>query len=210
MLLIPKDDSQQPFVYRRIGIAEGEWACTQDDRAEAEKFVLSRLQGFDTILRLIWDYLLRKQLMQHYNDGVITAIWSKGLRHAYNAYWAGQALGYRNDGSDPRRQLAAHRDEYLIYVRIWLCYWNMWLRYKRSWQRIFLQSPRNSLHFIIRFNASCILRDLWRLICYSMLPSWQVLCVLNSMSATVRWAECLSIVQFSEDAPEAPVHGYTF
>jgi hypothetical protein len=53
MLLVPKDDSQQSCVYRRIGIAEGEWACTQDDRAEAEKFVLSRLQGFDTILRLI-------------------------------------------------------------------------------------------------------------------------------------------------------------
>jgi hypothetical protein len=53
MLLIPKDGSQQSCVYRRIGIAEGEWACRQDDRAEAEKFILSPLQGFDTVMRLI-------------------------------------------------------------------------------------------------------------------------------------------------------------
>lgn len=49
---------------------------------------------------------------------MIVAIWAKDLSHVYNAYDVAEAMGYHRDSLDPRRNLAHHMDEYLVWSGI--------------------------------------------------------------------------------------------
>ncbi|KAJ9224384.1 hypothetical protein DTO169C6_3215 [Paecilomyces variotii] len=52
--------------------------------------------------------------IQGRQDIVVIAVWAKGLTGVYSAQSVASMLGYSDTGTDPRRRIQHHRDEYLV------------------------------------------------------------------------------------------------
>ncbi|KAJ5271832.1 hypothetical protein N7524_005101 [Penicillium chrysogenum] len=50
----------------------------------------------------------------HHTDIKVVALWARDMGHVYNAMTVALGLGYSDTGSDNRRKLRNHEDEYLV------------------------------------------------------------------------------------------------
>lgn len=65
-----------------------------------------------------WEQALRirrRLIKDGLNNVVIVAIWAKGLRNVYDAHEVAMELGYPEDGTNRRKRLANHVNEYLVF-----------------------------------------------------------------------------------------------